>query len=517
MPAAPTRTEQQYLEQTRAQVLRGDLAGAEAMLAEALAEFPHSFELRRVLAGIHQQTGRDERAETLLRELLGEQPRDAGSAFALARMLVRQARTGAAAKVLRACLEHGPQDTELAIRAIEMLDSAGRKADAAVVADHAIAAAPDDRRLHAYAGMLQLQLGEFTRAREHYLLALEHGEQACAWHAPYALANAQRYTNADHPDLALFRELLRRDDLGEGARSTLLFALGKAHDDVGDYAQAAGYFRRANAIAHTLSKWSRKHWRRTVEAALASRPIARRADVDESFVPVFIVGMPRSGTTLLAEWLSRHPQICNRGELPWIARFAETPELSGQPGPAALARAADAYIRQVRQDDATQARWFIDKQPLNFRYVGLMLGLFPNAKILYCRRGARDNALSLWTQSFHEEVQGYSCDFADIATVMHDCERLMALWRTLHAGAIMDIEYEDLVRDASQTLHHAFAWLGLPAPNDPVERPGAAISTASAWQARQPPYTRSIGRWRNYLEFVPELARFRDPSSHERG
>jgi tetratricopeptide (TPR) repeat protein len=510
MPSS-TRTEGQWLEQARSGVLRGDFATAEAVLDKALGEFPDSFELRRVLAGIYRRTARDDRAESLLRELLGERPQDAGSVFTLAQMLIEQARTLAAARVLRTCFDQGPLDAELAIRAIELLDDAGRKEDAAAIADRAIQAAPHDPRLHAYAGTLHLQLGEFTRAREHYLFALEHGPEACEWHVPYGLANTQRYHDAQHPDLALFRDCLQREGLSERARSTLLFALGKAHDDAGEYAQAAAYFRQANAIGRALTKWSRKDWRRAVEARLSSRPTARRPAHDDGFVPILIVGMPRSGTTLLAELLSRHPQVCNRGESPWIARLAERPGLSGECEPAALAQAASEYAGQLRQDDAPEARWFIDKQPLNFRYVGLVMAMFPNARIIHCTRNPRDNALSLWTQSFHEEVQGYSHDFADIATVMRDSGRLAALWRKLHGDAILEVRYEELVRASAETLGSISAWLGLPEPGSAeVAQKKTAIGTASIWQARQPLYTSSIGRWRNYSGLLPELLQFRD-------
>lgn len=511
MSLTRTRTEQQWLEQARSRVLRGDLADAEAMLRTALAEFPGSFELRRVLAGIYRQTDSGERAQALLRELLAERPQDPGSAFALAQILIEQARTLAAAQVLRACFDRGPLDAELAIRAIELLDDAERKEDAAAIADRAVSAVPSDARLHAYAGMLQLQLGEFTRAREHYLFALEHSPEACEWHVPYGLANAQRYTDARHPDLDLFRECLQRDDISDKARSTLLFALGKAHDDTGDYAQAAARFRQANAIAHALTKWSRKNWRRAVEARLSWNVTEGRSAWDESFVPVFILGMPRSGTTLLAELLSHHPQVCNRGELPWIAKFADRPELTGKFEPAALTHAASEYTRQSRQDDATEARWFIDKQPLNFRYVDLILRIFPNARIIHCKRNARDNALSLWAQSFQEEVQGYSHDFGDITIVMRDCERLVALWRKLYPDAILEVRYEELAGEAPQTLHSVSAWLGLPDFDVGMAAyKKTTISTASAWQARQPIYTRSIGRWRNYIDYLPELLKFPD-------
>jgi tetratricopeptide (TPR) repeat protein len=502
-------SEQQWLQQARALVLRGDFAQVEPLLKVALEEHPRSFELRRVLAGVYRQIHRYDEAEALLRELSRESPQDAGTAFTLAELLIGQARTQAAGQVLRSCFDGGQHDPNLAIRAIELLDEADRKLDAAAIADNAIAAVPDDPRLHAYAGMLQLQLGAFERARKHHLFALEHSPKACEWHVPHGLASAQRYADAGHPDFERFRACLQRTDLSDKARASLLFALGKAHDDIGDYRNAALYFRQANAIANSLTDWSRKDWRRMVSARLATNPVTRPCLPGSGFIPIFIVGMPRSGTTLLAELLSRHAGVCNRGELPWIGRLAQQPDLSGDPSTEALTRAAAVYTAQARRDDGADARWFVDKQPLNFRYLDLVLALFPNARIIHCIRNARDTALSLWAQSFSEDVQGYAYHFDHIAVVMRDCERLMQHWRRCFPHSIRAVHYEELVAAPEATMAALATWAGLPdAATTRAESP--SISTASLWQARQPVYARSLRRWQAYVEYVPKLLEFKD-------
>lgn len=501
------RAEAESLASVRALVSRGDLAGAEDIASASLQEYPQSTEMRRALAGIYRRTRRNDQAENLLREVLVQEPGDPAAAFTYAEILKEAGRMNAAAKVMRACFQRGGHDVNLAIRAIELLDDCGRQSDAAAIAKVAMVANPQDPRLHAYAGMLEVQTGEFARARGHYLFALAHSAQACEWNAPQGLASAQRYTSAEHPDFRRFSDCLERTDLSNKARSTLLFALAKAHDDIGDYAQAARYLRQANGLAHALTLWSRKNWRRALESRLTARPLAQRL-APADWTPVFIVGLPRSGTTLVAELLARHPEVCNRGELPWLANLAQQPALAGQPSRAVLERIAAAYAAQLRQDDS-DAHWFIDKQPLNFRYVDLMLALWPHAKIVHCRRNARDTALSLWSQSFHEEVQGYAYDFADIAVVMRDCERLMTHWRKFHAASIRDVHYEHLVADPEPTIAELATWLELPPGAAPAASKGpASISTASLWQARQPVYTRSVERWRNYVAYVPELLKF---------
>ncbi|HET7560923.1 MAG TPA: sulfotransferase [Rhodanobacteraceae bacterium] len=508
-----SRSEEAWLAAVRAEVVGGNLQRAGELAGQALAAFPESPDLRRAQAGILQQCGLTDRAETALRSVLAQCPDDAGAAFSLARMLCEQGRTDAAAAVMRACFSvdvHG-HDANLAINAIELLDGCDRKADASAIAETAITANRSDSRLHAYAGMLAIQLGAFERAREHYLFALEHDPHAVEWHVPIGLSSTLRYENPSHPDFARFRVALERKDLSDLARAELHFALGKACDDVGDHAEAAHQFRSGNSIRKSGSTWSRKAWRRTIEARLAASANTTTADPTPDFTPVFIVGMPRSGTTLLAEWLGRFPDVCNRGEQPWLARLALQPDLAGSPDPDSLRRAAAKYTARVRQDDAGSARWFIDKQPLNLRYLDLALALFPDARIIHCQRNPRDNALSLWMQCFLEDVQGYSYDFDDINVVMRDCGRLMTHWRERYPDAIRTVHYEDVVAAPDKVVGELATWIGIPdatgAADSRDQASRNAIGSASLWQARQAVYSRSVGRWKDYALHVPELAR----------
>jgi tetratricopeptide (TPR) repeat protein len=402
-------------------------------------------------------------------------------------------------------------DAELAIAALELLDDCGRKRDAAAIADAALATNPGDARLHAYAGMLDIQLGEFERARRHYLSALECDTRAWEWHVPLGLSAAQRYASRQHPDFTLLAGGLRREGLSDNARAELHFALGKAYDDVADYGAAADQFRQGNAIAGHLANWSRKAWRRAVQARLTAAPSEVHAAPTAGFTPIFIVSMPRSGTTLLATLLARHAGICNRGELPWIAMLAERPEFAGRATARQWRDAASLYATQARRDDAEDATWFIDKQPLNFRYVDLMLAMFPDARILHCRRGARDTALSLWRQRFLEPVHGYSYAFNDIAVVMDDCTRLMAHWCARYPASIQVVDYERLVAKPDQVTTALADWIGLPPVGEHGIAMPSSISTASLWQARQPVHAHSVRLSDRYLSYVPELARWPAP------
>lgn len=492
-------------------MLRGDPVAAQSLLITALAEHPGSVELRRIQAGVHQRLGRVVEAEILLRDLLKENPGDAAAAFSLARLLSEQGHMAAAAAVMRACLDREPHrhDADLMISAIELLDDCGRTDAATAMAGIAIASNPGDPRLHAYAGSLAMQLGKFTDARRHYLFAMNYSERACEWHIPIGLSNAQRYEDGKHQDFALFRAGLERGGLSDLARAELCFALGKANDDIGEYAEAAARYREGNQIAHGLTKWRPESSHRDMPDFSAYAETGHRISAVADFAPIFIVGMPRSGTTLLAELLSRYPMVRNRGELPWIEKLAHMPELFDDGARTAFERAAELYMLQSKQDDAGNAHWFIDKQPLNFRHIDLILGIFPDAKIIYSIRNPRDTALSIWMQLFSAASMGFAYDFADIASVMRDCERIMNRACGLYPTSIRTVQYEDLVSDPERIVARITDWLGLvESVSDAAGRDVASINTSSLWQARQPVYATSVGRWKHYAQYVPELARF---------
>lgn len=509
-PIAPTSPDQQLpLQAAQTQVLRGDIAGATATLEAALAVHPESGELALALAGMAIQRGDRAGAEMRLRGILQRAPGHLPAAFALARLLRDQGRMVAAGAVLTDACSAGSATVEQLITAVELLDDCGRQAEALQACTDTFAAGLDDPRLRAHAGALASQLGRFDEARLHQEAALDGSPQALEWHVPLGLAGLQRYRDRQHPDIASFEQHLARSDISPHARSGLLFALGKAYDDLGEHARAAAAWAEANRIVHERHPWSRKHWRRSVEMRLARPAPPSLPDEDRAWTPVFIVGVPRSGSTLLAEQLARHPAVRHRGELPWLPTLAARlgAIASDRERAAQMPVAATAYAAQLVQDDAP-AGWYIDKQPHNCMHVDLILALFPRARVIHCRRDARDTALSLWMQSFHPGTQDFAYDVADIAAVIHGTRRLMAHWQQRYPAAVREVRYEDLVGDPVGCIDALTDWLGLPdAAVSAAPGQERAINTASLWQARQPVHTRSVQRWRAYAALLPELAR----------
>ena len=497
----------EWLEAGQTLALKQDLAGASAVLQVAAARHREDSELQLALASVRWQMQDHAGAQALLEGLLASQPDHLAAVFTLARLHIEQGRVEAAKTVLCDLFAKFRQPPDMVFRAAKMLADGGRKQGAADLCEAAIAMGSGDSFVRVYVAALQSQLGEFERSRNHYVFALEHDPKTLDVGAAYGLASIRRYNDPADPDLVRFQALLDRPDLSLAARASVLFALGKASDDLGDYARAASFLREANGLVDHQG-WSRKHWRRMLEARLAGTSLPQRTPAAEECIPVFVVGAPRSGTTLVAELLGRSPEVRNRGELDWLPHYAEELSRAAKPDLLLLDRIAKAYLAKLQQGE-TGVRWFVDKQPLNFLHIDLIRALFPQACIVHCKRSHRDTALSIWSQHFDSTEYRFAYDFADISAVLSGCQKLMTKAR--RDSGVLEVRYEELVRDPQAIVGDLAVALGL-APFDcavpKVER--SAIGTASVWQARQPVYTRAIGRWRGYAEHVPELLRFTD-------
>jgi tetratricopeptide (TPR) repeat protein len=487
-------------------MIRGGFAEpAAAVLASALENYPDDVELHYLRGNALRVSQRYDEAEQDFRKALTRTPGHRQASLSLAFMLREHGRINAAAEVALALWRHHRDDPVLAQALLDFLRDSGAHVQANAIAEAAHARWPDHARLAALAGEIALALGDFAAARKALRRAVEIDPgQSSAW---LRLSYCQHCQDPADADLALIETAWKDPGLAPQSRICAGFATGKLRDDLNDVAGASAVLREANALARAVSRWNPAEWRAAIEQQIASRsppPIA----FDANFVPVFVVGLPRSGTTLVATRLARHGAVRDRGELNWIAAMhAHLLSQNALLDASALQTVAPLIVTQMRRDDAP-ARCYIDKNPLNFRYLNLIQALFPNARIVHCRRGARDTALSLWSQHFAHPDLGFTYDFSAIAEVARSHDRLMAHWRATLPLAILDVAYEDLVADPAAQFDRLAEFLDLSdgpvAANDDIASP-QVISTASVWQARQPVYTHAVGRWRRYAEFVPEL------------
>lgn len=482
---------------------------AAALLAAAQQHYPADAELHYLRGNALRVAQRAEDAEGELRAALRCAPGHRGAALSLAFLLREQGRIEAAGDALAGQWRAGRGDAAQALEAIEFLRGCGALRQARAIADSALAAAPGHARLANAAAELALAFGDFENARARFRVALAHDRSlASAW---LRLSYCGRCDNREDPDLQALRDAWNDAALDAASRTCAGFGLGKLLDDLDDVAGASTVLRAANGMARTQSPWRDDAWRALI-ATQSARPQLPALEPVDGFTPLFVVGLPRTGTTLVASRLAERGGVRDRGELNWVGAMHE--HLASQDALAsrdALATVAALIVRQMRRDDAP-APVYLDKNPLNFRYLNLILALFPNARIVHCRRDVRDTALSLWSQHFAHPDLAFAYDFDAIAAVARLHGQFMQLWRATFPHAILDVDYEDLVANADAEIARIAAFAGLgPQPSGAAEGTAGAITTASVWQVRQPVHSRAVGRWRRYASFLPELAGFDEP------
>lgn len=409
----------------------------------------------------------------------------------------------------RAGLEAAPDHAALHTAHAMAERAVGRIADAEASARRALALRPDAADTLALLGSLAIDHGRFDAAEDILRKALAIDPQLPE--ALTSLMTVRKMSAADAPWRDAAERVLARS-LPVAHAINLHHALGKYYDDIDDRDAAFQHHRTGNELARrSRGRYDRAEMTQRVARTLAAfdrdNLAALRSGGIASERPVFVVGMPRSGTSLTEQILASHPQVHGAGELLyWI--FAADTERAAAPEQraAAIAELGRAYLEGLAAQ-APGASRVVDKLPVNFRNIGLIHTALPSARFIHIERNALDTCLSIYFQGF-SAAHAYANDFGDLAHYYHEYRRLMAHWRAvLPPQTLLEVRYEDLVGDPEGWSRRMLAHIGL--PWDPrclefhsTHRP---VLTASNWQVRQPISKRSIDRWRRYERFIGPL------------
>jgi tetratricopeptide (TPR) repeat protein len=380
---------------------------------------------------------------------------------------------------------------------------------------------PDLAAAHCNLGAVREELGDFAGAQDSFRAALRQDPRfADAW---ARLATLLRGQLPEH-DLAALRGLLAGPDLSDSKRAALHFGLAQVLDAQKAYDEAAEQLRQANAIS--LAEWRKRG--QGYDPAAHSRFVDQLLDTFtpaffervrafgvESERPVFVVGLPRSGTTLTEQVLASHSHVFGAGELGLAREGFEM--LAGEGADearafASLARLDAAGARRVAEWHLERLRVLnepaprvADKMPDNYLYLGLLAALFPRARFIHCRRNLRDVAVSCWMTQFRHIR--WASDPAHIAARFRDYQRVMDHWRRVLPAPVLDVHYEETVADLEAVARRLVAWCGLEwEPTCLAFHQGKQpVRTASVTQVRQPIYTRSVARWKHYAKTLGPL------------
>ncbi len=537
-----------------------NLGRALAMLgkgAEADEAFEASFDLnperkKLALAAEHHKDGRTEEAARLYREVLGENPNNVDALRLLGAIAASQHRFDEAERRFRRVLELAPDFARVLIDLGRMLKEQSRYEEAIDCFRKAIALEPRNiqanyqlastlapaaltyEAVDAYRRVLELKpnhpgavLGfahmlktvgrqeEAIRAYRDFIeLTPDHGE------GYWSLANLKTYRLSDE-DIRQMEAQLGKQGLTDESEVNFLFALAKTCEDRGEFDRAWTYYKRGNAKRRMMERYDPVKTEVTNDGIVA---VFDRALLEQKSglgnpdaAPIFVVGLPRSGSTLIEQILASHSQVEGTAELPYLGRVATSLNRNRADGinyPEAVRELGEKQFRAMGQDYLDLAQLhrtegrprFIDKMPNNTPNIGFIHLILPNAKIIDARRYPLDSCLSCYRQLF-ARGQTFTYDLTDIGEYFLQYERMMDHWHDVLPGRVLTVQYEDMVMDFEDQVRRLLEYCELPWEDACVnfhetERP---VRTASSEQVRRPIYTESIHRWRNYEQYLDEL------------
>ncbi len=369
-------------------------------------------------------------------------------------------------------------------------------------------------------GSLLSEFGRFDEARACFERAIALAPLLSGSY--YDLVRCRPVTSGDDGLLQGMKAALATPGLEAGQRLRVHLALGKAAEDLGDYGLAMQHFDAADTVRRGSASFDSSAFSIEVGRLIdrcTPEFIARAPELGSGdTTPVLIVGMPRSGTTLVEQIISMHPEVAAGGELNfwnergavWHGSRSAESETGFAPGenPAGefLTKAAADYLGMLRRIAPTAAR-VTDKMPFNFLWAGLIHLALPRAVIIHCRRDAVDTAVSIHQTHFHPSL-AFPTGGNELVAYFRDYQRLIDHWRSvLPPDRFLEVDYEDLTREPEPTIRRIIAACGL-AWNDACLRPEnnpRAVKTPSKWQTRQPIYRSSVARWRRYEPWLGPL------------
>lgn len=520
---------------------------AEASYRRALELNPGYAEAHSNMAFLLSELGRFDDAAAAGRAAIDYNPQLVDAYLNLAEIETSRSRHAQALQWLSALEAFAPRHPGRLTALSEILQKLGRSEDALVAARDAVAVAPDSANAHYILGKRLQELGQTTEAQASFARAaelpgtvaedalvsiaashMENGDKELAVEsfdkvlkrfpgsvkATTARVDSKKYLAGDPEIAAMEAALAVVPPPGINARMDLHFALGKAYLDTGDSALAFSHLERGNGIRRstlTYDSAATTAWMRRIGDSFTPEVMQRWGGAGAvSDLPVFIVGMPRSGTTLVEQILASHASVHGAGELTYLRQAADKagpfPDLLAHVDGATLTAIGEDYLSRIRVL-APNALRVVDKMPANFLHAALIPLILPGARIIHCRRDPVDTCLSCYSKHFAGE-QAFSYQLEELGQFHRAYQDLMAQLRlVLPPERFIEVDYESVVDDLEGQARRLIDFVGLPWDDACLSfyETRRVVRTASVAQVRQPIYTTSRGRWRKHADHLGPL------------
>lgn len=503
--------------------------GANTKAAEAFSSAinldPNNFEALDNLGSTYILLGNEAKAEPILRKAITTNPNYARAHHNLSVILMNANKFDEALNSVNRSLQIAGLNPLAIGTKVLVLQALGRDFEAADVLRKTLVGFPREDKLKHQLGKIYSQLGRNEDALEilEPFILNDSGEWTTDKEYFGALASTcsqlvrLKKIEADSPILTLCHAMLDTDPEDPSHRANLLFTLYWAYEDLGEYDRAFNCLLEANRLVHENEGYDHAFYIEEAKRAKADveTPIYApgKLEVYEDVEPIFIVGMPRSGTTLVEQILASHSEVYGAGELADISNirrhyFSDTEKN----GPVFVDRIACNYLERNAILAEGKSR-FVDKMPHNFQNIGLILRLFPNAKIIQMLRDPRDVCYSIFRIRFASRGHPYSFDQNNLADHYRHYLDMMDFWHKTFPGQIYTCAYERLVREQDTEIHRLIKFCDLPWEGLVMEfhKSKRAVKTASKGQVKSKIYTSSVSGWRRYEEgFAPLVTRLEE-------
>ena len=495
----------------------GKLIKAEQLCRQFMQQNPQHIEGMRLLADIAIKHGVLEDAEFLLESAVAFDPGHQRARIDYVQALSKRQRYQQASDEAKALLEASPENPQFqSLYAIQSMQL-GDYQTALDLFDSILERIPHDPVTHVSKGHALKTGGKTAEAVSSYQAAIDAQPMHCdAW---YSLANLKTYRFDDN-QIRTMLELDKNPHLAGQDRVYLQFALGKAFEDKNAFDKSFFHYSKGNDIKRTQVQYRADGTSRECEEQIAACTPGTFKHVSghDAPDPIFIVGLPRAGSTLLEQILSSHSQIDGTLELPNVLSISgklrrlgqregnnRYPEILNHLTPETLRELGEEYIRDT-QIHRLGAPFFIDKMPNNFRHIGLIRLMLPNAKIIDARRDPMACCFSGFKQLFAEgQLFSYSLD--DIGRYYKDYVKLMAHWDEVIPGYVLRVQHEDVVANLETQVTRMLDFCGVPFEESCLEfhKTERNVRTPSSEQVRQPIFSTALEQWKNYEPWLEPL------------
>ncbi len=464
------------------------------------------------LANSLMQLGRGDEAKQIVERGLSLQPAQAIANRALGELGYQVAEYDKSESFFRRAILIDPSDNHSHVGLGMTLRRMGRLDEALTCYDQAIRLQPGNAITHLNRGNLLSEMGRLEESIESYRESIRlKPDYARAYQL---LAGTRRQSSYD-PELKAMEALYKKPGISTEDRMNLAFGLGKSFEDLQQYDKAFEFFHQGNKRKRSMTPYSITEdmdYFNRLRSTFNLDFFKQHQGLDSmDSHPVFILGMPRSGTSLVEQILASHPQVHGAGELADLQLVCEQPVERFPDGipllkPEAWKDLAANYLQRLRHHNSS-ALHITDKMPQNFLYIGMIAIMLPNAKIIHCRRDPMDTCLSMFKTLFASSGLQWCYNLEDLGRYYQMYLELMEHWNTVLPGRIFELQYETLVADSEQQIRNLLDYCQLPFDPDCLSSHESkrAVKTASFAQVRQPIYSSSVQSWKHYEKHLQPL------------